>query len=104
MWRANVGVMAVDAEGRPQGPSGRVVEDGVMVGKAVIVLVAFPVLVHASFSVVRMLLGQVLPPVAAMAGSESDMLGTAMLVAAILLAVRFAFGVCRRLWPTPAVR
>ena len=104
MWRADVGVIAVDAEGRPPGPSGRVVEDGAMVGKAIIVLVAFPVLVHASFSVVTMLLGQVLPPVAAMEGSESDVLGTAMLVATFLLAVRFAFGVCRRMWPTPAVR
>jgi len=104
MWRADVGVIAVDAEGRPQGPSGRVVEDGAMVGKAIIVLVAFPVLVHASFSVVTMLLGQVLPPVVAMERSESDVLGTAMLAVTFLLAVRFAFGVCRRMWPTPAVR
>jgi hypothetical protein len=104
MWRADVGVIAVDVEDRPQGPGGRAVEDGAMVGKAVIVLVAFPVLVHASFFVVTLLLGQVLPLVLAMEGSESDMLGTAMLVAAILLAVRFAFGVCRRMWPTPAVR
>ena len=104
MWRADVGVIAVDAEGRPQGPSGRVVEAGAMVGKAIIVLVAFPVLVHASFSVVTMLLGQVLPLVVAMEGSESDMLGTAMLVATFLLAVRFAFGVCRRMWPMPVMR
>ena len=73
-----------------------------MVGKAIIVLVAFPVLVHASFSAVTLLLGQALP--LAMEGSESDMLGTAVLVATLLLAVRIAFGVCRRLWPTPAVR
>jgi hypothetical protein len=31
-------------------------------------------------------------------------LGTAMLAATFLLAVRFAFGLCRRMWPTPAVR
>jgi hypothetical protein len=39
-----------------------------------------------------------------MEGSESDVLGTAMLVATFLLAVRLAIGVCRRMWPTPAVK
>jgi hypothetical protein len=75
-----------------------------MVAKAIIVLVAFPVLVHASFTGGRLLLGQMLPLVLAMEGSESDMLGPAVLVATFLLAVRFAFGLCRRMWPTPAVR
>lgn len=75
-----------------------------MVVKTIIVLVAFPVLVHASFSVMTVLLERVLPLMVAMAGDWSDMLGKAMLVAAVLIAVRFAFGVCRRMWPIPAVK
>jgi len=79
-------------------------EDGAVVVKIIIVLVAFPVLVHASFSVARMLLEQVLPSMLAMAGDWSDMLGKALLVATLLIAMRFAFGVCRRMWPAPAMK
>jgi hypothetical protein len=75
-----------------------------VVAKTIIVLVAFPVLVHASFSVVTMLVERVLPPVLAMAGDWSDVLGKALPVATVLIAVRIAFGVCRSMWPTPAVK
>jgi len=98
-----MGVIRVDAEGRG-GQANVRREDGAVVAKAMIVLVAFPVLVHATFSVVTMLLDRVLPHVLARAGDWSEMLGRAMLVAAVLIALRFAFGVCRRMWPTPAVR
>jgi hypothetical protein len=75
-----------------------------MAAKTIIVLVAFPVLVHAVYTVVTMLLNLMLPAVLGLAGSWSGMLGKAAVVVAFLIAVRFAFGVCRRLWPTPAVR
>ena len=103
MWGAPVGVIKVDAEGR-RGHAKVRREDGAVVAKTIIVLVGFPVFVHASFSVGTMLIERVLPPVLAMAGDWSDMLAKAMLVATSLIAVRVAFGVCRRLWPTPAVR
>ena len=103
MWGAPVGVIQVDAEGR-RGHANVRREDRAVVAKTIIVLVGFPVFVHASFSVGTMLIERVLPPVLAMAGDWSDMLAKAMLVATSLIAVRVAFGVCRRLWPTPAVR
>jgi hypothetical protein len=103
MWGAQVDVIGIDAEGR-RGQANVRREDRGVVAKTIIVLVAFPVLVHASFSVVTMLLDRVLPPVLAMAGDWSDILGKALLVAVSLIAVRFAFGVCRRMWPAPAVK
>lgn len=77
---------------------------GSMAAKIVIVLGAFPVLVHAVFTAGRLLLNAILPGVLELAGSWSEVVGKAAVVAMFLLAVRFAFGVCRRLWPTPAVR
>lgn len=73
-----------------------------MTAKTIIVLVAFPVLVHAIFTGTTMLLGLMLPQVLPMAGSWSDLLGKGMIVATFLLAVRASFGVCRRIWPTSA--
>ena len=71
--------------------------------KAVIALVAFPVLVHLIFTVVNKLAALVLPDVLAMAGSWSALLGKGVIVAAFLIAVRTSFGVCRRLWPAETV-
>ena len=71
-----------------------------MAGKTVIVLIAFPVLVHAIFTGTTMLLGLVLPQVLPLAGSWSERLGQGLIVATFLLAVRASFGVCRRIWPT----
>jgi hypothetical protein len=103
MWGAQVGVIRVDAEGRRgQANVGR--GDRAVVARTIIVLVAFPVLVHASYTVVTVVLERALPLMVAAAGDWSDMLGKAMLVAAALIAVRFAFGVCRRMWPAPAVK
>jgi hypothetical protein len=75
-----------------------------MAAKVIIVLVAFPVLVHAIFTVSTMLLGAMLPSVLATAGGWSEILSKGAIVATFLVAVRFAFGVCRRLWPAPAMR
>jgi hypothetical protein len=71
-----------------------------MAAKTIIVLVAFPVLVHAIYTGATMLLGLMLPQVLPMAGSWSELLGQGVIVATFLLAVRGSFGVCRRMWPT----
>ena len=73
-----------------------------MTAKTIIVLVAFPVLVHAIFTGTTMVLGLMLPQVLPMAGSWSDLLGKGVIVATFLLAARASFGVCRRIWPTSA--
>ena len=73
-----------------------------MAAKTVIVLVAFPVLVHAIFTGTTLLLGLILPQVLPMAGSWADLLGKGVIVATFLLAARASFGVCRRIWPAPA--
>ena len=75
---------------------------GAMAAKTVIVLVAFPVLVHAIFTGTTMLLGLMLPQLLPMAGSWSELLGKGVIVATFLLALRASFGVCRRIWPTAA--
>jgi hypothetical protein len=71
-----------------------------MAAKTIIVLVAFPVLVHAIYTGATMLLGLMLPQVLPMAGSWSELFGKGVIVATFLLAVRGSFGVCRRMWPT----
>ncbi len=71
-----------------------------MAVKTIIVLVAFPVLIHLIFTGATMLLGLMLPQVLPMAGSWSELLGKGVIVATFLLAVRGSFGVCRRMWPT----
>jgi hypothetical protein len=72
--------------------------------KVVIALGAFPVLVHAVFTGGTMLLGVVLPSVLELAGGRAEVVSKGVLVVTFLVAVRFAFGVCRRLWPATAVR
>jgi predicted metal-binding membrane protein len=75
-----------------------------MAAKTIIVLVAFPVLVHAIFTVATMLLGAMLPSVLPMMGTWSDVARKGVIVAAFLLAVRGSFGVCRRMWPVTVVK
>jgi hypothetical protein len=75
-----------------------------MAAKTIIVLVAFPVLVHAIFTGVTMLLGPVLPSILSLVPDWSTALHKTLLVATFLLAVRVSFGVCRRLWPAAGVK
>ena len=72
--------------------------DGRIVGKMVIVLLVFPVGVHAIFTALSMLLGPMLPTLLAMAESQG------LIGAAFLIAVRGSYGVCRRLWPATLVK
>ena len=77
---------------------------GSMAAKVVIVLGAFPVLVHAVFTGGTMLLEVVLPSILELAGSRAELVSKGMVVVMFLVAVRFAFGVCRRLWPAAIAR
>jgi hypothetical protein len=75
-----------------------------MVVKALIVLVGFPVVAHATYMLMTMLLNVVLPPVLATAGDWSTVLSKTAVVVSLLIALRFSFGVCRRMWPAPAMK
>lgn len=77
---------------------------GSMAAKVVIVLGAFPVLVHAVFTGGTMLLDVVLPSILELAGNRAELVSKGVVVAMFLVAVRFAFGVCRRLWPAAIAR
>lgn len=61
----------------------------------------FPVLVHLLFTVLTVPLRPVLTPIFETAGARADLLGKGFVVACFVLAVRGAFGLCRRLWPNP---
>jgi hypothetical protein len=78
--------------------------NGAIAAKVIIVLVAFPVLVHAIFTVVTMVLGLILPALFARAGDWSDLLHKAVIVATFLLAVRCSYAVCLRLWPVAPIK
>jgi hypothetical protein len=75
-----------------------------MAAKALIVLVAFPMLAHAVFIAASLVLGLMLPTVLPLAGDWADLLGKGVMVATVLVALRISFNVCRRLWPTPVVK
>ena len=77
---------------------------GAILAKAIIVLVVFPVVGHATFTALSLLLGPVLPAVLALAASWSEPLGKAVMTATLLIAAAASFTVCRRLWPTVIVR
>lgn len=72
---------------------------GAIVAKIVIALLVFPVLVHAIFTALTMLLGPMLPTLLATAENWSEILRKCLIGAAFMIAVRSSFGVCRRLWP-----
>jgi hypothetical protein len=75
-----------------------------MAAKTIIVLVAFPVLAHGVFMAVSLVLGLMLPTLLPMVGSWAELLRKGAIVATLLVALRTSFGVCRRLWPTPAIK
>jgi len=77
---------------------------GAIVAKAIIVLVVFPVVVHAIFTAATMVLGFMLPSLLALADSWSEALDKGLGGATFLVAVAASFNVCRRLWPTPLTK
>ena len=75
-----------------------------MAVKFLIALVAFPVLVHAIFLAVSFVVGLMLPEMLAHAGDWAGIVTKGALVVPFLIAVRIAFGLCRRMWPMPAIK
>jgi hypothetical protein len=75
-----------------------------MAAKTIIVLVAFPVLTHAVFMAGSLVLGLMLPTLLPLAGNWADLLGKGVVVGTLVVALRVSFTVCRRLWPTPAIK
>jgi hypothetical protein len=75
-----------------------------MAVKILIALVAFPVLVHAIFLAMSFVVGLMLPEMLSHAGDWADFVSKGAMVVPFLIAVRIAFGLCRRMWPMPAVR
>jgi hypothetical protein len=81
---------------------GRTIVNEAIAAKILIVLGAFPVIAHASFTGMTMLGGVVLASLLDLVGGWSELLSKGVTVASFLFAVRFSFGVCRRLWPVGA--
>jgi hypothetical protein len=77
---------------------------GRLIGKTVIALVVFPLVGHAIYTMVSLLLGLMLPVILEQAKSWSQIVRKSLVVGTVLVAARGAFGVCRRLWPTTAIR
>ena len=77
---------------------------GAIVGKIVIALLVFPVLVHAFFTVQTMILGPMMPTLLSLADNWGELLRKGLFVIAFLVAVRGSFGICRRLWPATMIR
>ena len=100
IWSAKQGVMR--AIGAMRKCNRRTVVNEAILAKTLIVLGAFPVIAHASFTGMTMLGGAVLDSVLELVGSWSELLSTGVTIASFLFAVRLAFGVCRRLWPVGA--
>jgi hypothetical protein len=100
MWCAELDV--TPAVGAMRRCDGRTIVNEVIAAKTLIVLGAFPVIAHASFTGMTILGGVVLASVIELVGGWSELLGSGMTVASFVVAVRLAFGVCRRLWPVGA--
>jgi hypothetical protein len=109
------GVAAAPGSGRDRGDAepaigavrsgcGGTTVNGALAGKTIIVLGAFPVLVHAIFTVTTMVLGLMMPQIAELAGDWSEMFHKTVIVVIFLVAVRASFGLCRRMWPETTVK
>ena len=55
-------------------------------------------------AMVSLVLGFMLPVILEQAKSWAQIVRKSLVIATILVAARGAFGVCRRLWPTTAIR
>jgi hypothetical protein len=99
VWGVEVGVIKAGRERQSGQIDAKSKGTRAMVAKGVIVLVAFPVLAHAVFTLTSLVLGMVLPSLLPLAGSWSDLAAKAAVVATFLVALRVSFGVCRRMWP-----
>jgi len=67
--------------------------------RALIVVVAFPVVAHIFYSIITLPLRPALTPFFEQAEARAEMYDRAFSVVALLIALRGAFAICRRLWP-----
>jgi hypothetical protein len=72
--------------------------------RAVIVLVVFPVIGHAIYTVVTWLLTRVVLPLLTVAEGWSTTLHGGVFVTTLVVAALGSWNVCRRLWPSAPVR
>ena len=75
-----------------------------MLARIVIVVVAFPLFGHVLFSITRLLLGLLQPALPELSETAADVFRRGSMGAALLVGVLGSFKICRRLWPTPAIR
>ena len=73
--------------------------NGQGIAKVVIVLIVFPVLLSAIFTVVTVPVGFMLTPLFAKAGAWSETLGKVFVGVTFLIALLGSLALCRRLWP-----
>jgi len=73
--------------------------NGQGIAKVVIVLIVFPVLLSAFFTVVTVPVGFMLTPLFAKAGAWSETLGKVFVGVTFLIALLGSLALCRRLWP-----
>ena len=91
---------------RPQGPSSdamRGAVSGRLIGKTVIALVVFPLVGHAIYTMVSLVLGFMLPVILEQAKSWAQIVRKSLVIATILVAAPVP-SACRQLWPTTAIR
>jgi hypothetical protein len=72
--------------------------------KAVIVIVVFPVIGHAIYTVVTWLLTRAVLPLLTVAESWSTTFHGGVFVSTLAVAALGSWTVCRRLWPSPPIR
>ena len=72
--------------------------------KAVIVIVVFPVIGHAIYTVVTWLLTRAVVPLLSVAESWSAAFQGGVFVSTLVVAALGSWSVCRRLWPSEPVR
>ena len=75
-----------------------------MFPKVIIAVVAFPLFAHVLFSVTRLLVGLLQPSLPPLTETASEVFRRGSMGAAVLIGVLGSFKICRRLWPTPAIK
>ena len=67
--------------------------------RALVVVLVFPVFTHLIYSVITLPLRPALTPLFERADTGAETLDRVFSVVALLVALRGAFAICRRLWP-----
>ena len=73
--------------------------NAVVLVRALVVALVFPVFTHLIYSVITLPLRPALMPFFEQADARAEMWDRAFTIVALLAALRGAFAICRRLWP-----